>query len=63
MRPCVRCNFFIGSREWPKRSPPGGAVAASGGKLYVAAGYLNLQTFHIYDAAADIWVNGASRSV
>ena len=25
MRPCVRCNFFIGSREWPKRPPPGGA--------------------------------------
>ena len=25
MRSCVRCNFFIGSREWPKRPPPGGA--------------------------------------
>jgi hypothetical protein len=34
------------------------AVAASATQLFVAAGFFNLLTMHIYDAATDSWANG-----
>lgn len=41
----------------------GGAIGATSSKIYVASGYPNVLTLHIYDVAADLWTAGAPSCV
>ncbi len=41
----------------------GGAIGATSSKIYVASGYPNLVTLHIYDVPTDSWTAGAPSCV